>query len=227
MTKAIRWVFAAALLGLAGCKNHDTHIEGNISGMTDRMIYLHACDDVGRGIDSVMAGGGRFELRVPQGPADVLFIRFEGEPNLRVPVIVDGRPVQVAGDFAHPDEITVTGSEANNLLQQYRIDMARYDVMAHSIALDREEIDPAGADSLLFRALTVKQDSVAALRRAARARFVTDHPGSTASAFLVWASLPANATRTQVDSLLNILDTTRVANAFLDRLREARKTSLR
>lgn len=219
--KAITAIFAAILLGWAGCKSHDTHIEGNISGLTDRMAYLQPYGRTGQGADSVMTSGGRFSFRVPEMPADVMFIRFEGEPNLRIPVIADGQPVHVTGNFAHPGEIVVAGSQANNLLQQYRTDMAGYDLMAHSIALDREGIDPAGADSLLSRALAFKQDSVETLRREARARFVAEHPASPAAAFLVWASLPAGATRTQIDSLIVLLDTT-APNAFLERLREAR-----
>lgn len=210
------------ILVVSCAKKQQTRIHGSLSNFAEGMVYLEPGKAAGPKADSTRAKTGLFDFRVKTAVTDAAYLRFEKTvPGIIIPVMLDEGTAQVGGNMAYPDQITVTGTPANDLLQEYRTAIGRYDIMLKAIAMDRGEMDAGGPDSLACRALDAKRDSLRAMRSGLAAVFVAGNRSNPAAAYLVAEGLTPFSTRRQIDSMITLVDTT-VPSAFVDRLRKSR-----
>lgn len=217
--------FLAVLVFIAAsCRDRYFHIRAQIENLPDGMVYLVRYDGNVEKIDSVYSMAGTFAFRQPGPLPDIYYVWFPGIPEFFFPVAVEGSELHVSGDFNSRDDISITGSPGNDAMAELRRIMRPYDIINRAIALDLQWIDPAGPDSLAYRELLVKRDSMARLIGEVRRGFVRAHRDNIVSALLAANAVTDSTTRRQVDSLLHELDPAMPDNAFLTRLRERLET---
>jgi len=220
MKRAIQAIFllAVALSVFSACRRYAS-IHGNVGNLPDGMVYLMRYDGGAEIIDSAHVNGGRFTIRQPGPLPDIYFFRF-GE-GIYVPVAVEGSELYVTGDFDLIYTIRVTGSPGNEALEALLSTMRPYEIMLRTLRLELQEMPPAGPDSLTYRNLALKQDSIRQLIRGVRSDFIKHYPDNLVSAFLV-ASILADSTaaRSDINALADELDPKMMPSMPLERIRK-------
>ena len=195
------------------------HIHAQIDNLPDGTVYMVRYDGTVETIDSTLSISGAFALRQPGTLPDIYYIWFPAVPGFFVPMAAEGVELRVSGNLDARDEIVVTGSPGNDAMTELRASLRPYDILSRAIAIDLHELDPQGPDSLAYRALTAKRDSIGQLTATTRRDFVRARPASIVSAMLAASALTDSTTRAQADSLIGELDPLMPDNAFLQRLR--------
>lgn len=211
-------VLASAVLVLSACKDDKAYISGNLVSLPDGKICLYGYDGTLTAIDSTTSHGGRFKLTQPRTLPDLAFVGFESFPDLLVPVLLDGENVYISGNLNYKDNITVSGTKANDELRSYISSIRNTDIMARAIELELDTMEPA-EDSAKYARMEAMRDSLRGSIARSRSEFVRRNPSSLVSAMFLDMSFNDSMNRRQVDSLINRLDSTIVDNAFLRRLR--------
>ena len=206
-------------LSFVSCHEEHAHIQGNISGLSDREVYLKVYEQSLRTIDSVPMIGGRFSFDMPPILPDMVYVCFSGYPDYFIPVILEGQDLYISGNFTYRDAMEVSGSPANEDFRRFREQVRWHEIQLRAIRMEMEGLSASGPDSLLYRTLSRQGDSIDAMVRTAEVRFVRENPASLLSAFLVARQLTDSTNRKTADSLLRQIDTTTVRNAFINRLR--------
>ena len=222
----IAFLFVVAASVFLSCREEPKHIHGDIVNLPDGAVYLRVWEGALRTVDSTRSDGGRFSFLLPDVLPDIFYVQFEGYPNYFIPWIVDGDEVGLGGDFNYPDDIKVSGTAPNDALWGYRESVRRYEVMLRAINRQLELYRSEEMDSVAYRGLLVKEDSLKRIMSGLRRDFVRSHRGSIVSAFLVVSSLSDSSTRAQIDSLIGELDPTMADNAFLRRLHRRRNAAV-
>lgn len=223
----IAFLFVVAATAFLSCREEPEYIRGDIVNLPDGKVYLRVWEGTLRTVDSTRSAGGRFSFVLPDVLPDIFYVQFEGFPDYFIPVIVDGEEVGIGGDFNYPDDVKVAGTAPNDALWGYRESVRRYEVMLRAIGRQLEVYRTEEMDSVAYRGLLVKEDSIKRIMAGLRRDFVRAHRGSIVSAFLMVATLPDSASRAQIDSLIGELDPTMADNAFLRRLHRRRNAAVR
>lgn len=218
----IVFLFLMVLSAFFSCREEPKHIHGDIVNLPDGTVYLRVWEGTLRTVDSTQSNGGRFSFLLPDVLPDIFYVQFEDFPDYFIPLIVDGEEVGIGGDLNYPDDIKVSGTAPNDALWGYRESVRRYEVMLRAIDCQLELYRSESMDSVAYRELLVKEDSLKRIMSGLRRDFVRAHRGSIVSAFLALSSLSDSSTRAQIDSLIGELDPTMADNAFLRRLHRRR-----
>lgn len=214
----IRMLLAPALLAFPACSDDKPCISGNLVSLPDGKVCLYGYDGTLTAIDSAASHGGRFKLRQPRTLPDLAFVGFEAFPDLLIPVLLDGEEVYISGNLNYKDDITVSGTRANDELRRYISSIRNTDIMARAIELELDTMEPA-EDSAGYARMAAKRDSLRGSIARSRSEFVRRNPSSLVSAMFLDMSFNDTMNRRQVDSLISHLDSAIVDNAFLHRLR--------
>ncbi len=208
----------SAMLMFSACRDVKSYISGNLVSLPDGKVCLYGYDGTLTAMDSTTSHNGRFTLTQPQALPDLAFVGFESLPDLLVPVLLDGSRVYISGNLNYKDDITVSGTKANDELREYTLSIRNTDIMARAIEIELDTMDPT-EDSVRYAQMKAKRDSLRNSIARSRSEFVRRNPSSLVSAMFLDMSFNDSMTRQQVDSLINCLDSTTVDNAFLQRLR--------
>lgn len=212
-------VLSAAMVTLVSCRDDNAYISGNLVSLPDGEVRLYDFHDRLTAIDSTMSRDGRFAIRQPKTLPDLAFIGFEVFPDLLIPVILDGKQVYISGNLNYKDDITVSGTKANDDLRRYIASIRNIDIMVRAIELELDNIDIA-TDSVKYATMTHKRDSLRRLIDRSRAEFVSQNPSSIVSAMFLNMSMTDSMDYGQVRSLINRLDSTITDNAFSRRMQQ-------
>ena len=206
------------MLMFSACRDEKSYISGNLVSLPDGKVCLYGYDGTLTAIDSTNSHGGRFTLTQPQTLPDLAFVGFESLPDLLVPVLLDGSKIYISGNLNYKDDITVSGTKANDELRDYTLSIRNTDIMARAIELELDTMEPT-EDSVKYARMKAKRDSLRNAIARSRSEFVLCNPSSLVSAMFLDMSFNDSMNRRQIDSLINSLDSTIVDNAFLQRLR--------
>lgn len=226
MRKIHRYIYILAIAlsaaATVSCKSDKAHITGNIVSLPDGRVRLYTYGNRLVQVDSTVSNNGRFVLEQPEMLPDIVFVGFEAFPDFRIPAILDGEEIFISGNLNYKDDITVSGTTANDELHNYIESIRKYDIMARAIELALEDWEYTGDrdDSLQYKRLAVRRDALRRSIESSRAEFVNQNPSSLVSAMFLNISLNDSMTLYQVDSLAGKLDSTMVDNAFSRRLHE-------
>ena len=98
-------------------------MEGRLLHMNQGELYLYSPDGVIEGLDTIKVEAGRFAFQIPcekEGTLVVVFPNFSTQPIFTEP----GEEVNVKADASHLREIEVKGTEANELMSDFRKQVA-------------------------------------------------------------------------------------------------------
>ena len=107
------------------CRNSNGFfkMEGRLLHMNQGELYLYSPDGVIEGLDTIKVEAGRFAFQIPcekEGTLVVVFPNFSTQPIFTEP----GEEVNVKADASHLREIEVKGTEANELMSDFRKQVA-------------------------------------------------------------------------------------------------------
>ena len=107
------------------CRNSNGFfkMEGRLLHMNQGELYLYSSDGVIEGLDTIKVEAGRFAFQIPcekEGTLVVVFPNFSTQPIFTEP----GEEVNVKADASHLREIEVKGTEANELMSDFRKQVA-------------------------------------------------------------------------------------------------------
>lgn len=190
------------------------------------MVYLSVFEQSLRVIDSTPSKEGRFSIRMPEILPDVVFVGFESNPDLQLPVMVEGENVRIEGSYAHNRKIRVRGSRANDDLERYRESVNRYDIMLKAVEVSINEYRDSTevVDSLSYGALLEKRDHIKKLVDNSQREFIENNPSSIVSAMFALNILSEPTNKQSVEQMIQKLDTEGMPdNAFLRRIYRRRE----
>lgn len=118
---AINFFIVAALLALSACGTDSRHfkIEGRFLHLNQGEFYVYSPTGGVDGIDTLKVQGGRFALEIPLEEPTLLMMVF---PNFtQQPIFAEpGASVDIKGDASHLKEMTVKGTDENELMNKFR-----------------------------------------------------------------------------------------------------------
>ena len=118
-----------------GCNNHRVVINGEIVGVEDGVIYLAESGRNGALVDSTEIKGGKFVFALSDEAANNYVLRT-AEQGLTVIFTEDGQ-ITVTGSVAD-DNVTATGTPANDAFNTYNADMTLFNQRYAQAADDQE-----------------------------------------------------------------------------------------
>lgn len=109
------------LLLLTSCGTDSKHfkIEGRFLHLNQGEFFVYSPDGIINGIDTIRVEGGRFRYEVEceqEGTLIMVFPNFSEQPIFVKP----GKSVDIKGDASHLKEMTVTGTDDNELMNAFR-----------------------------------------------------------------------------------------------------------
>ena len=116
------FVSALVLLGCSGRSGY-LRIEGRFLNMNQGEFYVYSTEDATDGIDTIRVNGGRFAYEAPCEKNSLLMLVF---PNFsEQPIFAEpGLIVRIKADASHMKEMKVTGSDENDLMTDFRLQIA-------------------------------------------------------------------------------------------------------
>lgn len=179
------------LLSLVACTGHtDTvRLRGEISHLDQGEFLLYSSDGVLEGVDSLHVRDGRFQTEVRIQAPGTLHILYPNFSQLTL-FVRGGEDLRIDGDARKLSEVTVKGSDDNELYTDFRQDilgksdretqaiayahalahpqsaMARY--LLQTYFLQREDAEPAQVEALYDSLLRANPDNVHLSRMAMR-----------------------------------------------------------
>ena len=111
------------LLAACGGRSGFFKLEGRFTNMNQGEFYVYSEDGITDGIDTIKVNGGRFAYEVPCNRAAVLMLVF---PNFsEQPIFAEpGKSVTIKGDASHMKEMEVKGTDDNELMTDFRLQIA-------------------------------------------------------------------------------------------------------
>ncbi|WP_309253677.1 TlpA disulfide reductase family protein [Prevotella brunnea] len=113
--------FITFLLLLVSCGTRSGHfkMEGRLLHINQGELYVYSPDGAIDGMDTIKIQGGRFTYEIPCRYAATLVLIF---PNFSTqPVFTEsGKAVEMKADASHLKEMEIKGTEANDLMTQFR-----------------------------------------------------------------------------------------------------------
>jgi len=114
-------MLAIAMLLVCSCgtRSGRFRIEGDFKNINQGNFYLYSTDGAMKGIDTIKLQRGHFVHEIDIEEPATLMLLF---PNFsEQPIFAEsGKEVEVKGDASHLKELTVSGTEANELMNQFR-----------------------------------------------------------------------------------------------------------
>ncbi len=116
-------ILSILLLAACGTDNHHFKIDGKFLHLNQGEFYVYSPDGVMTGIDTIRVEGGRFRYEVEceqEGTLILVFPNFSEQPIFVKP----GKTVDIKGDASNLKEMTVTGTDDNELMNAFRKQIA-------------------------------------------------------------------------------------------------------
>lgn len=112
-------IVLALALTACGTDSHHFKIEGRLLHLNQGEFYVYSPNGDLEGIDTIKVQGGRFALEIPLEEPTLLMMVF---PNFtQQPIFAEpGATVDIKGDASHLKEMTVKGTDANELMNKFR-----------------------------------------------------------------------------------------------------------
>jgi len=104
---------------LSACGEEKTYtLEGNIRGLSDRILYIKTSEAK---IDTIYSKDGEFKYDVAGSNSiqPVLIIMEDSSVYITV-WVQNGQVIEISGNAEYPELIEVNGNEINNLLTEFR-----------------------------------------------------------------------------------------------------------
>ena len=123
MKRILPLIFFSLLFFSCRNSNGFFKMEGRLLHMNQGELYLYSPDGVIEGLDTIKVEAGRFAFQIPcekEGTLVVVFPNFSTQPIFTEP----GEEVNVKADASHLREIEVKGTEANELMSDFRKQVA-------------------------------------------------------------------------------------------------------
>ena len=123
MKRILPLIFFSLLFFSCRNRNGFFKMEGRLLHMNQGELYLYSPDGVIEGLDTIKVEAGRFAFQIPcekEGTLVVVFPNFSTQPIFTEP----GEEVNVKADASHLREIEVKGTEANELMSDFRKQVA-------------------------------------------------------------------------------------------------------
>ena len=123
MKRILPLIFFSLLFISCRNRNGFFKMEGRLLHMNQGELYLYSPDGVIEGLDTIKVEAGRFAFQIPcekEGTLVVVFPNFSTQPIFTEP----GEEVNVKADASHLREIEVKGTEANELMSDFRKQVA-------------------------------------------------------------------------------------------------------
>lgn len=118
-------VFAVTLLALCSCGVDGKHfkLEGRILNINRGEFYIYDEEGIINGVDTIKVEGGRFTYEVACERPTTLMLVF---PNFsEQPIFAEtGQTVSIKGDASHLKELKVKGTDDNELMSDFREQIA-------------------------------------------------------------------------------------------------------
>jgi hypothetical protein len=117
----IFFVMVCTLLMAAACSEEANYLlEGNITGLSDPVLYIES--GVGEDVkqDTIFSKDGRFNYKSSSDSLRAILL-FMKERSVWITVWAqNGQMVEISGDVENPELITFNGNETNDLLTCFR-----------------------------------------------------------------------------------------------------------
>lgn len=109
----------AVIMASCGARKGYFKIEGRFLNMNQGELYVYSPDGAINGVDTIKVNGGRFAIELPCKSETTLMIIF---PNFsEQPVFAEpGKSVDIKADASHLKQMTVTGTDDNELMTDFR-----------------------------------------------------------------------------------------------------------
>jgi peroxiredoxin len=116
-----RFCYILLTLALVSCgaPNGQFKIEGRFLNLNRGEFYVYSTDGLVNGVDTIHTDGGRFSYQIPCEHSGTLMLVF---PNFsEQPIFAEsGKTAHVKGDATHLKEMSVEGTDANELMTRFR-----------------------------------------------------------------------------------------------------------
>jgi len=121
MRKYLYPLLALVAIAFSSCgtRSGRFRLEGDFKNINQGNFYLYSSDGTLKGIDTIKLQRGHFVHEVNVDQPTTLVLLF---PNYsEQPIFAEsGKKVEIKGDVSHLKDLTVTGTEANELMNQFR-----------------------------------------------------------------------------------------------------------
>lgn len=193
------------LLSLTACVKKDRYvIHGNLRCVNAQEAYMLEMNQLGELIvtDSATIRNGDFKFR---GHVDYPTMRFIKVGSCRpFDVFVENEEINIRGSVLYPDEITVTGSNAQNdlnfLMNEHKNISNKRSSILVKISNAKKQRDPQ-----LVKRLTAHYDALPDSLLLITERFVASNPTSIGAAYFV-CSLSESFSITKLEPIINRFD---------------------
>lgn len=117
--------FITLTLALVSCDNKSGYfkIDGRFLNLNQGEFYVYSPDGIISGLDTIKVEGGRFTYETPcgnEGTLMLIFPNFSEQPVFVVP----GKTADIKADASHLKEMEVKGTKANELMTDFRKQIA-------------------------------------------------------------------------------------------------------
>lgn len=111
---------AVLVLTSCGAGNGRFRIEGRFRNLNRGEFYVYSPDGGITGRDTIQVADGRFSYNVPLSGSATFVLIF---PNFSQQVVFgeNGAVVKISGDASHMKEMEITGTDANELMTEFRM----------------------------------------------------------------------------------------------------------
>lgn len=119
MKRVLLFLTLALVMVSCGTRKGYFTIEGRFLNLNQGEFYVYSTDGVIDGVDTIKVNGGRFALEIPCAKDGTLILVF---PNFsEQPVFAEsGKSVDIKADASHLKEMKVTGTDDNELMNDFR-----------------------------------------------------------------------------------------------------------
>lgn len=117
--KRFCYILLTLVLVSCGSQKGQFKIEGRFLNLNQGEFYVYSTDGLINGMDTIHTDGGRFSYQIPcetEGTLMLVFPNFSEQPIFAQ----SGKTVNVKGDATHLKEMSVEGTEANELMTRFR-----------------------------------------------------------------------------------------------------------
>lgn len=119
MKQIVYFILLSLLLVSCGTRSGHFKMEGHLLHMNQGELYVYSPDGAIDGLDTIKIEGGRFTYEIPSqfdATLVIIFPNFSTQPIFTEP----GEAVEVTADASHLKEMEVKGTDANELMTDFR-----------------------------------------------------------------------------------------------------------
>ncbi|MBP5365150.1 MAG: redoxin domain-containing protein [Bacteroidales bacterium] len=204
------------LLACFACSKPSIRIEGNLKNLPDGKVYLSILDSTlqHQYIDTtnIVEGKFAFDYGIELTTPECVFIKFS---NAELPIIMGNDHVTIEGDFTKPTEISIKGSESNDIMEKF------YKEIPERNTIDRLNVELQSAVNDVDRRNEIIDEIKKALeeQNAYIKQFINSHAGQSIGVIcLLNSSIIQLYEYEELDSLLKTMQVSLPNNKYVNAL---------